>query len=305
MTTLWQSVRAGNREKYLEDGEIPAAHEGRRGTWMLTARNVAILLAVVWFVGENFRWLDSSWRYVTVRHLANNDWSILAGLDPMNPYATGAFHWSVPAAWLWAGVVKIGYLGWTALHFAAVATIRDWRVVVLALVTYPFWADVVSGNMVTFAFVAAWHALAGNRWAVLAFCVLAAFIPRPIMLPVLAWLLWQRVDARWAFGAAALTVAVAGLATGTLGTFVGLLLSASGNELDKVWNVGPSSVIGAAWIPAGLVLGAWATWRGRLGLASLAVSPYLIHYYALFALLELPGRRLAGPKPSCSGQSQA
>ena len=40
----------------------------------------------------------------------------------------------------------------------------------------------------------------------------------------------------------------------------------------------------------GLPLAAWLTWKGRLGLASLAASPYWLPYYLLMLLLELPIR---------------
>lgn len=44
------------------------------------------------------------------------------------------------------------------------------------------------------------------------------------------------------------------------------------------------------WVPIGLALAAWLTWKGRLGYASLAASPYWLPYYLLFALLELVRR---------------
>lgn len=47
------------------------------------------------------------------------------------------------------------------------------------------------------------------------------------------------------------------------------------------------SFLAVAWVPIGLALGAWLTWKGRLGLASLAVSPYVLPYYLVMALLEL------------------
>lgn len=244
------------------------------------------LAIVVAFALWNVWWLQQLAAWAAVG-LPQNDWSLLAAVDPAAPYVGGGFHWSVPAAWLWAGlVVPLGFPLWVALHFAALATIRDWRVAALALLTFPFWFDVAGGNMVTFAFVAAWHALAGRRLGIVAFVVLAALIPRPIMLPVLAWLLWRSGTARYAFAAAAAVVVAAGLWTGTLGTWLGLMLAANG-EMHASFSVGPSALIGAAWLPIGLVLGAWLTMRGRLGLASLAISPYLIHYYLVFGLLEL------------------
>ena len=242
--------------------------------------------------GLAFALWNAYWLYQLVLYAGggfyHNDWWALSGLDPAAPYRTDGFHWSVPAAWLWAyAVVPLGFGLWSALHLVALATLPP-RVALVGLVTFPFWADVASGNMLTFALVLAWHALAGRRWAVVGFVVLAALIPRPLMLPVLVWLLWRSWDARLAFAGATAVVIAAGLATGTLGTWIGLMLgTSSAFWYTSPWNIGPSSFIGAAWIPVGLALGAIATWRGHLGLASLAVSPYLIHYYAVFALLEL------------------
>lgn len=290
------AVRANSssrRDKYARDS-MENAVPGNRAS-PLVDRTQHILLVPIVLAGLviNWQWLVTLYDWATIEFLRTNDWSVLAGLDPRNPYATEGFHWSVPAAWIWAGlVVPMGFFAWAGLHFLAIATIRDWRVVVLVFATFPFWADVASGNMLTFAFVAAWHALAGNRAGVVAFVVLAALIPRPLMVPVLAYLLWTRKDARWAFAAAAGVVVASGLATGTLWTWIGMSLgTATGGWMEAHWNVGPSSVLGTAWLPLGLVLGAWAWWRGRLGLASLLVSPYLIHYYAIFALLELAGSR--------------
>jgi len=45
--------------------------------------------------------------------------------------------------------------------------------------------------------------------------------------------------------------------------------------------------MGSLWVPIGLVLAAWLTWRGRLGFASLAASPYWLPYYLFMPFLEL------------------
>jgi hypothetical protein len=57
-------------------------------------------------------------------------------------------------------------------------------------------------------------------------------------------------------------------------------------EFASDFNFGPSHYIGPAWVPIGIGLAAWLTWRNRLGLASLAVSPYWLPYYFLMLLLE-------------------
>ena len=65
-------------------------------------------------------------------------------------------------------------------------------------------------------------------------------------------------------------------------------------------DVGPARIIGAVWVPCGVALAALLTWKGRLGLASLAASPYWVPYYGvMLRLLELTpplsARRDAGP----------
>ena len=241
---------------------------------------VVVAALIVW----NLYWFGQIVEWVGLG-LHENDWYWFTTLDPARAYETW-FKWPPPMAYVIHGIaVAVPFGLWVLLHLTALLTIRDRRVVLLALVTFPFWMDVVEGNVLTFVFVAAWWALAGNRWGVVLFCVLAALIPRPLMVPVLAWLLWHRVDARWAFGVSAATVVAIALATGVLGPWLHLLVSASTSEMTQSWNVGPSAIIGAVWVPIGLVAGAILTWKGRLGLASLAVSPYVIHYYVIFALL--------------------
>jgi hypothetical protein len=52
-------------------------------------------------------------------------------------------------------------------------------------------------------------------------------------------------------------------------------------------NLAPSHWIGVAWVPIGIALAAFFTWKGRLGLACLAASPYVLPYYLLMGFLEL------------------
>jgi len=167
---------------------------------------------------------------------------------------------------------------------------RDLLVAVLALLTVPFWADVYEGNILTFSLVLAVVALRGSRAASLAYIALVFLVPRPLMFPVAAWLLWQRPSLRWpAIGIFAVQI-IAVLLTGYGAEWLQRLLT-SGDEI-ALHNAGPSALIGVWWIPIGLALAVLLTWRGRLGLASLAASPYVILYYWIFGLLEfVPVRR--------------
>lgn len=164
--------------------------------------------------------------------------------------------------------------------------LRDWRMIGLVAVTFPFWHDVLNGNMLTFAFVAAWTALRGSRTGAVAFILLAVLVPRPLFLPVLAWLLWREPWTRWPFLGIAVAIGSASFATDQLDDFVARLVASAG-EVGNRWNVGPSAWLGPGWAPIGFVTAVVLTSRGRLGFASLAAAPYWFVYYLIFALLEL------------------
>lgn len=232
------------------------------------------------------------------------DWHHLAAATAAsNPYSIESFRWSPVAWWGLHLVVPLGLTTWRTAQLAAVLTLRDWRAIVVVLLSAPFWMDVTSGQVMTFVAVAAWHAVRGGRIGTWAFLALALLVPRPLMLPVLIWLLWQRPGLR---GGLAVLVVVSGLAviaSGLGADWVQRLLQ-SGSEIHHVNNLAPSRWIGGAWVPIGLALAAWLTLRGRLGLASLAASPYLFPYYLLMGILELLPRRVVNAvRPAGDGRA--
>jgi len=115
------------------------------------------------------------------------------------------------------------------------------------------------------------------------------------MLPVAVWLLWTHAEWRWRFVALFVAHGVVVLLTGWAPAWIGALV-ASSSEMGSILNYGPSRLIGAAWIPIGLILAAILTWRRRLGLASLAASPYWLPYYFLMLFLEAPSSRPDAPE---------
>jgi hypothetical protein len=205
--------------------------------------------------------------------------------DQESPYA---FRWSPVAAWLLGFVTLMPLWLWQVLHLVALPLLRPWLLAVAVLVSYPFWFDVQTGNLMTFVAVAGFLALRGSRAATALFLILAVLVPRPLMLPLAVWLLWQRPGARLPFlaffVAHGLLVAWLGYAQDWFAA-----LTDVNAELVNAYNFGPSRFIGAWWIPIGLVLAAWLTWRGNLGLASLAISPYWLPYYFLMLILEVDG----------------
>jgi hypothetical protein len=170
--------------------------------------------------------------------------------------------------------------------------------VALLLVSWPFWFDAVSGNVLTFVVLAAWWALKGNRVAIFAYLALCLLMPRPLMLPVAIWLLWKHAEWRLPFAGMVAINAVLVLMTGLADDWIPALLAATDTWQHKL-NFGPSRLIGPAWVIVGIPLAVFLTWRGRLGLASLAVSPYILPTYWLFALLESQQQRRRLP-PDCS-----
>jgi len=202
------------------------------------------------------------------------------------PYA---FRWSPVAAWILGFVTIMPVSAWLVLHVAVLPLLRSWWLVLACLVSYPLWFDIQTGNIMIFVAVTAVWAVRANAPATALFLALTVLVPRPLMLPLAAWLLWKRPASRLPFVAlfaahAALVVA-SGYATDWL-----VALTTVEAELTSDFNFGPSVLIGALWIPIGAALAVWLTARGRLGLACLAASPYWLPYYFLMLLLEFSGR---------------
>ena len=183
-------------------------------------------------------------------------------------------------------IVPIGEFGWRMLHLVAVLTLPSMPMRLLALLSWPLWYDIQTGNLLTFVFLAAAWAVRGNRSAIGIYLLLFILGPRPLMLPVAAWLLWQRPEWRWPFVAALVVHTAAVFGLGWAEGWIGSLVAAT-EDASLPSNVGPSRFLGTIpWLVVGLPLAAWLTWKGRVGWASLAASPYWFPYYLLFAALE-------------------
>lgn len=196
------------------------------------------------------------------------------------------YRWSPLMAPVLAGIAPMGLLAWRVLHVVAALALPTWPMRLLVLASWPFWFDVSLGNVMVFVLLAAAWALRGHRIAGMAFLALTLLIPRPLMLPVAAWLLWRQPSLRIPAAVMAVALAVATLATGLAGAWLGTL-AGSTSEIEWMFNVGPSRWLGAWWLLAGIPLAAWLTVKGRVGLASLAVSPYLLPYYLMFGFLHV------------------
>jgi hypothetical protein len=204
--------------------------------------------------------------------------------------ASYVFRYSPVAAWLF---VPLGYVApwtWRALHVAGALALPTWPMRLLLLASWPFAFDLQLGNVMTFVLLAAAWGLRGNRVGGLVFLSFSLLFPRPFMVPIAAWLLWREPSLRWSF--VALFGVHAGLVVSTgLGGAWLTQLFASTEMVGSVFNVGPTAVIGLSWLLIGIPLGGWLFLRGSVGLAGLAISPYLLPYYLMIALLDLPSSR--------------
>ena len=212
-------------------------------------------------------------------------------LSAANPYDENSYQWSplmVPVLRL---VVPLGIEVWYALHVAALLLIRPWWVAGLVAVSWPFWWDMASGNIGIFVFVAAWWAVKGSRIGIIAFLTLALLVPRPLMIPVLGWVLWKAPWTRVPFVVAAVAHLAIVVGMGLLDDWIVRLTTTAGTERGVSDNLAATRWLPyPVWAAIFLPLAAWLTYRGRLGLASLAISPYIFPLYLLMGFLELRGR---------------
>lgn len=182
-------------------------------------------------------------------------------------------------------VAWIGETAWRALHFVALIALPGWTRLI-ALASYPFWFDVAAGNVMIFIVVLAFWAMRGNRWATGGLLVTALLIPRPLMVPLVAWILWKRPEWRWPFAGLFVLNAVAVLTTGYGDEWLERLIVTGGDEMGATINFAPSALIGAWWLLAAIPLAAWAFWRGYPATSGVLLQPYWIPYYLLMVLAD-------------------
>ena len=228
---------------------------------------------------------------------AGYDWTIFTEAGQRVIHG-GLYEWEGIYAWSYSPLMAfaftvltpIGFAGWSVLHAAALMALCDRRLILVTALSWPFWVDIYNGNTMTFVFVAAVAALRGSAVGSGAYLALALLMPRPLMLPLLAWILWRQPKWRLYFPAMVAVFAVMVLATGLGPAWFGTLTTVGDAVAASSRDIGPSAVIGAWWIPIGVLLALALTYVGRVGLASMAVSPYWLPQYLLMTLLELVDR---------------
>jgi len=231
---------------------------------------------------------------IVIDHHRPFDWDNYVEAARRFPLGT-LYDWRPPYSFSYAPQVApllevltaIGIAAWRAAHVVALAFLPSRRLALLLLVSFPFWADVNNGNLMVFVLLAAAWAYRGNPIATGIYLALGLLIPRPIMLPLLAWLLWQRPGWRWPFVVMAVVVVLTAIPTGYLSDWLASFAQSGAKDIANDFNLSPSRFLGVWWLLIGLPLAAWLTLRGRLGWASMAVSPYLLPYGLQMLGLEL------------------
>jgi hypothetical protein len=256
---------------------------GAIGLWAV------VLVMLPMNIHQTFEWIaNGAWVDWWTLKQAGQDAGTAAIYGTEYPY-----RWSPLAAYAFAYIPNVEL--WVALHISAALLLRPWWLIPLVLLSFPFGEDARVGNVLVFVVVIAMYAMRGKSWAVGVYLALLLLIPRPLMVPLAVWLLWQHPEWRWRFAAMFAVNAVAVAWTGLGDDWVTRLLAS--NEIGHWQNFGPSRWLGVVWLPIGLALAAFLTWRGRLGLAGMAASPHLLPYYYLFLVLEfvhVPGDRVLG-----------
>lgn len=191
------------------------------------------------------------------------------------------FRWSPVGAWLMVPITAVGPWVWAAAQFSALLTLPR-RLAFVTLLAFPFWADVQAGNILVFTFVAAFHAMRGNAWAGGLFVAMALIVPRPLVLPLLAWLAWKQPSWRLPMLVAALASVAAAVVTGYHAEWLAMLIVTSGEEAHRF-----GAQLLPGWPLTGVALATLLTALGYPAAAGFALQPYWLPYYGLLLLVDI------------------
>jgi hypothetical protein len=197
------------------------------------------------------------------------------------------FVWSPVSAYALKVLEPLWFEAWQLVIVMAALAMPTWRLRLLVLASWPFWQDWIFGNLLTLIFLASVYAWRGSRVGTVAFLAFALLIPRPLLIPMLVWILWKRPEWRWPFVAIFVLHALLVLWSGLGAEWIATLAHVGPGLMDMEINRGPSRILGYWWFVIGAPLGAWLFWRGRVGWAGLAISPYVWSYYLFWLLPEV------------------
>jgi len=216
-----------------------------------------------------------------------------------------SFRHSPMMAMAMPAVAVIGEMGIRLVTVASALALPTWPMRLLAVASWPFAMDAQHGALLTVILLAAAWALKGSRVAAIAFIVLGVLSPRPLMLPIAAYLLWTQPGLRVPSVVIFIASGIGVLATGYANDWVTMLLSSGTDGIAGPFNLSPSRLIGRPWLPIGFALAVVLTWRGRVGWAALAISPYVLPHYLLLLLLEIAPRAERRQPDRCGSEAMA
>lgn len=206
------------------------------------------------------------------------------------------FVWSPVSAYALKVLEPLWFEAWQVVIVMAALAMPTWRLRLLVLVSWPFWHDWIFGNLLTLIFLASVYAWRGSRVGTVAFFAFALLIPRPLLVPMLVWILWKRPEWRWPFAAIFVLHALLVLWSGLGAEWIATLAHVGPGLIDLPVNRGPSRILGYWWFVIGVPLGTWLFFRGRVGWAGLAISPYVWSYYLFWLLPEVNRVPDSGPR---------
>ena len=207
------------------------------------------------------------------------DWGViqragaLAGTPELYaPRANITFVWSPVAAYPLQLLAPISVWVWRAVLIGAALAMPTWRLRLLVLVSWPFWTDWTSGNLLTIIFLAAVYAWRGSSVGTTAFFALAMLIPRPLLIPMAVWVLWKRPEWRWPVATMFVVNAILVWWTGLGPEWMATVVHIGPGLMDFDFNRGPTKFL----VRVAADRTAPRTWlflRGRVGWSGLAISP--------------------------------
>lgn len=227
------------------------------------------------------------------------DWEAFALVPVAHPYTQIIVPPDIPTFWRYSPValwliqpvaIMAGRLGFALLHLALLALLPR-RTALIVGISFPFWVDLIFGNVFTLVFVAAYWAVRGNRAGAIAFAVLTLLMPRPVQFPLLVWLLGRDSLVRQTFFVLFAAHLLLVVGSGFTVEWATRLLT-DPTDMGAWFNASPSRFLGYGWLLVGVPLAGWLFVRGRPAWAGLAIAPYLLPQYWLLAFAEplhLPG----------------
>ena len=230
-------------------------------------------------------------------HWRIQDWDIFrtageritAGLNPYDAAVggdMGTFRYSPLLAYFFAAISPIGKVGWSLVAFGMLLLLRDWRLILIFLIAWPFWRDVETGLSFVEIPLVALIALRGSYFGSVALVAFAVLMPRPMMLPLIGWLLWKDPRLRLPSLVLAAVLIGATILTGWADEWARAVFTVA--TTSEQGQVRVTDLLGPLWLLM-LPLAGWLFLRGRLGFAALAISPYWTPAYPMLLVLEIPG----------------